>query len=374
MRGSNSVNAVRPVASKDSLVRGLVERLRADLTGRSGVVVKSHRRLRDLATGSLRQVDLCIEETLGGEISRTLLECRGSSAADLASIEQVVVKAKDVGAVRACVVARGGFSASALAKARQHGVIAAEVEEAMEPAWVHWLLAGPAQALQRHCRVKSLQYRLIGAGNGRPKLLAHDLALDEPIFVDAAGDPRESIATLLRPIAESEGLWKKVSRTAPMPLSVGVDLRETRYLRLEQGPVAVGGLQVELEFIYAPRAVRLAWSECREVLQMLQRAQVARVLRKDGTGLEAIRESVTGKVVLRITSDDPGAVAILAGSDLLRGGIQAPAAPFGRMLAPAPVVADRWPFATMGFAGVDQQAHRHVQEKTQTCPIKTPGA
>jgi Restriction endonuclease len=115
---SESSNVDRDWKSFERLVALIEETL-----GPAGVVLKSPDHIRDLLTGSAREVDASIRYKIGSAPVLITVECRRrNSTEDSTWIEQLACKKGDIGADKTIAVSSSGFSGPAIAKARLKGI------------------------------------------------------------------------------------------------------------------------------------------------------------------------------------------------------------------------------------------------------------
>lgn len=100
----------------------LVARIERALAPR-GAIVKSPDRVRDLYTGSLREVDASIRYKIGTTPILITVECRKrDSVQDDTWMEQLATKKHKIGAAKTIAVSSSGFTAPATETARYLGI------------------------------------------------------------------------------------------------------------------------------------------------------------------------------------------------------------------------------------------------------------
>ena len=119
-----------PVRSND--FQRLITFIEAHLAP-SGAKVTASALLYDRHAGIEREVDILVEYNMGIRSFRTGIECRDRSRpADVTWVEQAFQEHRDLGLDRTVLVARSGFTKTAVRKARQLGVEALTIDEATE--------------------------------------------------------------------------------------------------------------------------------------------------------------------------------------------------------------------------------------------------
>ncbi len=111
-----------------------------------GAKVTESKLLRDRRTKTLREVDVVIEGSVGGQQVRVCVECRDHKrVADVQWVEQMKAKHERLDTNALLLASRSGFTREALAVARSYGIDTFTLEEPDESALKERL--GPASAL-----------------------------------------------------------------------------------------------------------------------------------------------------------------------------------------------------------------------------------
>jgi hypothetical protein len=117
----------------------LVARIERDLAPR-GAVVRSPDRIRDLLTGSLREVDASIRFKVGSSPILITVECRRRGAVqDDTWIEQLAAKKEKVGAAKTIAVSSAGFSEPSKITAKLKGIDLRNLREITDEEILAWL-------------------------------------------------------------------------------------------------------------------------------------------------------------------------------------------------------------------------------------------
>jgi len=88
-----------------------------------GAIIKSPDYIEDEVTGSKREIDISIKYTDNDCTYMTIIECRDRcSTEDVTWIEQLITKARDMGADKIIAVSSAGFSQNAIKKASHYRI------------------------------------------------------------------------------------------------------------------------------------------------------------------------------------------------------------------------------------------------------------
>jgi hypothetical protein len=106
------------------------------VVGIPGAVVTANVSIREVITGTPRQVDVLVEVPTGNRVLRVGVEVRDrNSPMDLPGVEQLVEKLGKLELDRGCIVSRSGFTADAAEAARMKGIETRTIAEIERPDW-----------------------------------------------------------------------------------------------------------------------------------------------------------------------------------------------------------------------------------------------
>lgn len=104
--------------------------------------VKEHEKITVIQNAFLngpdgpREIDILIESTVAGHKVKIIVECKDyNKNVDVKVIDALVSKMADVNASKAILIARKGFSKTAIMKARRHAIELCTIGEALSPKW-----------------------------------------------------------------------------------------------------------------------------------------------------------------------------------------------------------------------------------------------
>lgn len=138
----------------------LVARIERDLSPQ-GAVVRSPDKVRDLLTGSFRQVDASIRFRVGSSPILITVECRRRGAVqDDTWIEQLATKKEKVGAAKTIAVFSSGFSEPAKITAKLKGIDLRNLREITDEEIVAWLRSVVFERRGLHLKILGIYIEL----------------------------------------------------------------------------------------------------------------------------------------------------------------------------------------------------------------------
>jgi hypothetical protein len=158
--------------------------------------VKSPDKLLDKTSGIAREVDVSILGTIASQQILVIAGCRDHKRrVNIQYVEQVKTKRDDVGADRAMIVSRSGFTKAAHAKAKNHNIALMTLEEAMNPSWFDTPIFHVAHAVVEIERFQ-MQVTPADANAADPKAISSDT-----ILYKADGSPFLSLVDFMKTLS-----------------------------------------------------------------------------------------------------------------------------------------------------------------------------
>jgi hypothetical protein len=118
------------------VIENVVAAIERSVVGIPGAVVTANVSIREVITGTPRQVDVLVEVPTGNRVLRVGVEVRDrTSPADLPDVEQLVEKLGKLELDRRCIVSRSGFTADAAEAARMKGIETRTIAAIERPNW-----------------------------------------------------------------------------------------------------------------------------------------------------------------------------------------------------------------------------------------------
>jgi hypothetical protein len=299
--------AARKRRAKGVFLERLVALLEAGLA-EPGISVKARHRLRDLATGELREVDIYIEETLRGQVHPTIIECRHHKArVNVTYVEQVVTKRADLGNPHTIIVSHAGFTTGAVKKAQHHGIRLSTLKEVQDPLWPEWLAHGCAFELCPHTDIIWCGL-LDEAGQFlTPPPELQSASYEDSVFIDANGKPQWSIALLVRRTIAASGLLTKIEDDQAMKQRFQLRARfdQPTFVKSDAGPRRVDAVCIEAELRYDAVPLPVSFSVYQDALAHANRGELAHVQLSNGTLLSVMKDPVT-ELMLMVANPPEG--------------------------------------------------------------------
>lgn len=144
------------------------EKLSARIEGAlapKGAVVKSPDKIRDIVTGSSREVDASIRYKIGTVPILITVECRKrDSTQDVTWIEQLATKKQNIGAAKTIAVSSSSFSAPAIKSAETYGIEVRTIEKISVDDIKSWVKFKSIEHVMYRAILKTFKARLNGKG------------------------------------------------------------------------------------------------------------------------------------------------------------------------------------------------------------------
>ena len=156
-----------------------------------GAVIKSPDRIRDIYTGSLREVDASIRYRVGTTPILITVECRKRDAIqDDTWMEQLVTKKHKIGAAKTIAVSSSGFTEPAIKTAHYYGIEIRKIEEITPNDICGWLEIESIIHIIYRPILETFQIRLYERDEGDFKISpSPDPTVTELLAADAANAP-----------------------------------------------------------------------------------------------------------------------------------------------------------------------------------------
>jgi hypothetical protein len=194
--------------------------------------IKSPDYLIDKTTGKKREVDVSIRRRVASQPVLIIEECRDHKRpVKVDYVEQVVQKREDVGADRAVIVSRVGFSDGARAKAEAHSIGLMTLEQAMDANWPEWLGTSVFTLRYPHFEIERLQIEVPKADD-KTLPQRRDIG-DDTELQRQDGSVWGTIGDLKKSLRVSDDLSVPANQP-PIPLNCDIELVEPLFIRTEE--------------------------------------------------------------------------------------------------------------------------------------------
>lgn len=178
-----------------------------------------NKKVRDVDTGKLRQIDIGIHLSDGPTEFFGIIEVRDRSRSiGVRYVEEISAKRQSVRADAAFLVSRSGFTKTAITKASRLGIRALTYDEAKDADWSDWLQCRTIRVLSKKYENVSIAFAEFGSTNLMTILseVIQDFEQDETtkIIKTKDGSPHVSLPDLVRVIINllAEELYKDIEK------------------------------------------------------------------------------------------------------------------------------------------------------------------
>jgi hypothetical protein len=205
-----------------------------------GAVVKSPDRIRDLVTGSSREVDASIRYKIGTVPILITVECRKrKDVQDDTWIEQLATKKQKIGAAKTIAVSSSGFSMPAVNSAKCYGIDLRVINQIPLEEVENWLRITSVQHRIHRAVLETFNARLYGKKEGEVTMDSHVIqqlnsdGVDAKVFIRNSDDYALCVNDFYRAF-----LAQKPQILKDTPLN-GSKVRKNIYIKFPQGVVHI---------------------------------------------------------------------------------------------------------------------------------------
>lgn len=144
-----------------------------------GATLTESKMILDEDSGSMREVDICIETTIINQKLMFMIECRDHSRKQSTEwIEQLITKSKSLKANKVIAISHKGFYKPAIKLAKKHGIETLDLSEAQNEDWDKYKIK-PGIALISH---ESYQLRGISIYTANSSIPLNQIDNSTPIY------------------------------------------------------------------------------------------------------------------------------------------------------------------------------------------------